>query len=154
MSFESRPGSITGLPDDQLATAAVSLVVSELEWTPDVAPAVMDRISRDAVAYPEHFDRRLAATRPSTPAASGRSARRTLGRLAVFLVILIVIVVLVVFAATADAGAASDVVGAEGARVPNAAMRGTLVVVDVEPGGERPVAAQSARILHVVTEDA
>ena len=67
MTRRPRPGALGGLSDDQLGTIAVSLVVSELRWTPDVAPAVMDRISRDAVAYPEHFDRRAgpAGLRPS-----------------------------------------------------------------------------------------
>lgn len=103
MQVESRPGSLRAMPDDRLGTVAVSVVVSELQWTPDVAPAVMDRIHRDAVAYPEQFDRRGAsapqpAFRPSPP--GGRSARRAVGRLAVFAVILLIIVALVLFAAT------------------------------------------------------
>jgi hypothetical protein len=113
MPVESRPGSLTGMPDDRLGTVAVSLVVSELQWAPDVTPAVMDRISRDAVAYPELFDRRVGPPppRPTEAPPPGRSARRALGRLAVFAVILAVIVVLIVFAATAsgaDATAAAD----------------------------------------------
>ncbi len=114
MSIERHAGSLHGLSDDQLGTAAVSLVVSELHWTPDVAPAVMDRISRDAVAYPEQFDRRPAAAGPPVaPLPTGRSARRTAGRLAVFAVILVIIVGLVLLAATASAvQALPDPVGA------------------------------------------
>jgi hypothetical protein len=107
MRSESRPGSLSGLPDDQLATAAVSLVAAELQWTPDVSPAVMDRISRDAVAYPEQFDRRPAPEGPPPPPAqSSRSAKRTAGRIVVFGVMLAIIVALVLFAATANASAA------------------------------------------------
>ena len=44
MRFErASVGSLTGMSDDQLGTAAVALVVSELKWSPDVAPAVLDR---------------------------------------------------------------------------------------------------------------
>ena len=108
MSIERHPGSISGMADDQLGAAAVSLVIGELQWTPDVAPAVLDRISRDAVAYPEQFDRRLLTPtpRPSTR-PSERSAKRTIGRLAVFGVILVIIVGIVAFAATANASAAN-----------------------------------------------
>ena len=104
MPPEQHPVSASSLRDDQLATAAVSLVISELQWTPDVAPEVMDRISRDAVTYPEQFDRRPVPG-PSAPAAqpAARSAKRTMGRLAVFGVILIVSVALVVMVATSNA---------------------------------------------------
>jgi glucose/arabinose dehydrogenase len=108
MSIESRPGSLSQMPDDRLGTVAVSLVVSEVEWTPDVAPAVMDRISRDAVAYPEQFDRRpLPPATAPPPLPSGRSAKRTVSRLVVFGVILAVIVGFVVFAATANGATAT-----------------------------------------------
>ena len=113
MSFEARPRPLTDLPDDRLGTVAVSLSVSELNWTPDVVPVVMDRISRDAVAYPEQFDRRSLAPPPAVASpAGGRSAKRTIGRLAVFAVILAVVVAIVVFAATAsgtEAAAAGNV---------------------------------------------
>ena len=42
MRIENRPGSLTGLSDDQLGTIAVSLTVSEVRWSPDIAPAVID----------------------------------------------------------------------------------------------------------------
>lgn len=107
MAVQSRPVSLSVMPDDRLGTAAVSVVVSELQWTPDVAPAVMDRISRDAVAYPEQFDRRSLAQNPVAPLpVPARSAKRTAGRLAVFAVVLFIIVALVAFAATVSA--ASD----------------------------------------------
>ncbi|MEA2026205.1 MAG: hypothetical protein U9O18_05900 [Chloroflexota bacterium] len=110
MQAESRPGSLTGMPDDRLGTVAVSLVVSELQWTPDAMPAVMDRISRDAIAYPEQFDRRATPAAPpvATP-PSAPSAKRAVGRLAVFAVILAVIVALVAFAATASGAEATAV---------------------------------------------
>ena len=101
---ENLPGSLSGLPDDQLGTIAVALVVSEVQWSPDVAPAVIDRISRDAVTYPEQFDRRPAPATPlrSSP-PSGRSAGRTVGRLLVFGVMFAVVMALVFIAATASA---------------------------------------------------
>jgi hypothetical protein len=97
------------MADDRLGAVAVSLVVSELHWTPDVAPAVMDRISRDAVAYPEHFDRRPLSPPPYPflPPPSERSAQRTIGRIAVFAVIIAVVVALVVFAASTSGSEAS-----------------------------------------------
>lgn len=103
---ESRPGSLMSMPDEQLATAAVSVVIADLEWTPDVAPAVMDRISRDAVAYPEQFDRRPRPPAQPPGGSQARSAKRTVGRLAVFGVLLLVMVALVLIAATANAVAA------------------------------------------------
>jgi hypothetical protein len=104
-SVERRPGSLSGLTDDQLGTIAVSLVISELRWSPDVAPAVMDRISRDAVAYPEHFDRRPTAGAPlRLPARPGEpSLTRTLGRFAVLAIIVMLVAALVLVAATANA---------------------------------------------------
>ena len=108
MHAESHPGSLTGLSDDRLGTVAVSLVVSDLQWTPDIAPAVMDRISRDAVAYPEQFDRRpRPAAPPRAAAPEPRTAKRTIGRIAVISVILVVVAVLIVVAATANAGHAA-----------------------------------------------
>jgi hypothetical protein len=104
MRTERGPSPLVVLSDDELGTVAVALVVSELQWTPDVAPAVMDRISRDAVAYPEHFDRRpedrdrATIARPNEP-----SARRTITRIAVIGVIVAIVVALVVLAATANA---------------------------------------------------
>jgi glucose/arabinose dehydrogenase len=113
MSMEQRPASLAGLSDDQLGTVSVALATSELQWSPDVAPAVLDRISRDAVAYPEQFDRRSVAPAPRVvPTVSERSAKRAIGRLAVFGVLLVIIVGLVAFAATASARAA-DLEGLE-----------------------------------------
>jgi hypothetical protein len=144
MRAESHPGSLSGMADDQLATIAVSLVVSELQWTPDLAPAVMDRISRDAVAYPEQFDRRppppQGSPAPSAGSSGSRSAKRTVGRVAVFGVILVVIVALVVLAATANAAAADLDVGPAIA-MPIGAIDGTLDAIE-----------QGGRTLHVVME--
>ena len=107
MAVESSPGTLSGMSDDRLGTVAVSVVVSELQWTPDVTPAVMDRISRDAVAYPEQFDRRHSVQGPlAPPSLPDRSAKRTVGRLAVFAIVLLLIAALVAFAATVSA--ASD----------------------------------------------
>jgi hypothetical protein len=110
MRPDGRPAPLGEMPDDRLGTVAISLVVSELEWVPDVAPAVMDRISRDAVAYPEQFDRRQAPPAPTVaPPPSERSAKRAVGRLAVFAVILAVIVALVLIVATASGAEAGAV---------------------------------------------
>jgi glucose/arabinose dehydrogenase len=109
MQAPARPAllPLPPLSDDRLGTAAVSVAISELQWSPDVAPAVLDRIARDAVAYPEQFDRRSAAPGPPRPPTAGtRSARRSVGRLVVFGVILVLIVGLVAYAATASAIAA------------------------------------------------
>ncbi len=120
-----------GMPDDQLGTVAVSLAVAELHWAPDVAPAVMDRISRDAVAYPEHFDRRPPP--PPAPVVlppSERSAKRAIGRLAVFAVILAIVVALVVFAAGGTTGAW----GADATPAPDeSASDGTAASVQPSP---------------------
>jgi len=133
MAVERHAGSLTGLSDDRLGTAAVSIVVGELQWLPDVAPAVMDRVSRDAVAYPDHFDRRpVAPPSPGAPPVE-RSARRTLGRLVVFAVILVVIAGLVFFAATVSA----------------MAEQATLLPIDGIDG-----TLDVRRIVHVVTEAA
>jgi hypothetical protein len=110
MAVESRPGATSTMSDDRLGAVAVALVVAELHWTPDVVPAVMDRISRDAVAYPEHFDRRPGAPPPAPQLPpQARSAKRTVGRLAVFAVILALVVALVVFAATSSGTEAATV---------------------------------------------
>ncbi len=99
-----RSASPGGMSDDQLGMVAVSLVVSELHWTPDVAPAVLDRVARDAVAYPEHFDRRsLAAPPPAPEPPSERTAKRTLARIAVLAVILAAVIGLILVAANASA---------------------------------------------------
>jgi hypothetical protein len=120
MTAQRDPAVPRDLPDDRLGTMAVALSVAELSWIPDVTPAVMDRISRDVVAYPEHFDRRpVAAPATPLPIASGRSAGRTIGRLAVFAVLILVIAGLFFFVATAHAAAASSF-------LPNAAFGGTL----------------------------
>jgi|GEM_PF-2544757 len=134
MAVESRPGSLSGMPDDRLGAVAVALTVSELKLTPDVAPLVMDRIHRDAVAYPEQFDRRSIAPSPPPPEPppSGRSAQRIIGRLAVIGVILAIIVALVVFAASASATAADDL---EGLRVD---------FVEITSGYDRPVLVTAA----------
>lgn len=153
MSVERHPGSISGLSDDQLGTVAVSLVVAELQWSPDVAPAVLDRISRDAVAYPEQFDRRGRAPTPEAPPPPGeRSAKRAVGRLAVFGVLLFIIVGLVAFAATASVSAGDEVATAMAAFLPISANDGTLVSCGVVQSRGLCAVDRGGRILHVVTE--
>ncbi|MFV2064692.1 MAG: sigma factor, partial [Chloroflexota bacterium] len=54
--------------DYQLGAITAAAVVSELPWTPDVAPLVCSRLAREAVAYPEQFARDARET--SVAAAS------------------------------------------------------------------------------------
>jgi hypothetical protein len=89
--------------DDELGSLAVAIAVGELHWTPDVAPAVMDRISRDAVAYPDQFDRRQAPAAEPPPLAEEQSLGRTIRRLMIFGAIAVVVAILVLLAATANA---------------------------------------------------
>ena len=111
MNVERYPGSLSALEDDALGTIAVSLVVSEVKWTPDVAPAVLDRIARDAVTYPDQFDRRpLPPTLPLESGTGARSSRRIIGRLAVFAGLLALLAIAVAIAANSSAarGATPD----------------------------------------------
>jgi hypothetical protein len=126
MAAQRGPAVFRDLPDDRLGAMAVALSVAELSWIPDVTPAVMDRISRDVVAYPEHFDRRpVAAPATPLPVASRRSAGRTIGRLAVFAVLIVVIAGLFFFVATAHAAAASPF-------LPNGAFGVTLDACSID----------------------
>lgn len=160
MSVESRPGSLSGLGDDRLGTVAVSLAVAELSVTPDVMPAVMDRIARDAAAYPEQFDRRLRPPAPPPlPPPSGRSAKRAVGRLAVIGVVVAIVVALVIFAASASAresvtvGAGTDLPAGMVAPVPIGAISGRLVSFGADETGKVFAVEHGSHILHVVTED-
>lgn len=153
MNVERDPGSILGLSDDQLGTVAVSLVVSELEWSPDVAPAVLDRISRDAVAYPEQFDRRPRAPVPqAAPPPGERSAKRAAGRLAVFGLLLFIVVGLVALAATASVSGAGEVATVRAAFLPIGAIDGTLVSCGIDQSHGLCAVDRGGRTLHVVTE--
>jgi glucose/arabinose dehydrogenase len=148
MSVERHPGSISAMDDDRLGSIAVALVVAELQWAPDVAPAVLDRIARDAVAYPEQFDRRMVAPTPRASAQpSERSAKRTIGRLAVFGVILIIILGIVAFAATASASAADlDGLGVEFEEVACCYDQPVLVTHAGDDSGTLYVVEQTGRI--------
>jgi len=135
VNVERHPGSLRGLSDDQLGTIAVSLVLDDVQWTPDVAPVVLDRLSRDAVAYPEHFDRRSEPpTVPVQEAPSERSTSRTLKRVAVFAVLLAVVAGAVVLAANAG--------NARGASPDIDAIR--LELEPVAEGFERPLFVTAA----------
>lgn len=91
------------MSDDRLGSVAVSISVAELQWTPDIAPAVMDRIARDAIAYPEQFDRRPRPPAPApTPPPVRPTASRAVGRLAVMAIVVLVILALVVILAAAS----------------------------------------------------
>lgn len=104
MTAPRPPEPLARLGDDQLGSLAVALVIGELRWTPDVAPAVMDRVSRDAVAYPEHFDRRASVTTGGSELPEEEpSFSRTLRRVVIFGSIALLVAVLVVVAATANA---------------------------------------------------
>jgi RNA polymerase sigma-70 factor, ECF subfamily len=43
------------LSDDALGNVAMAVVMSDLPWTPDVAPFVCQRLAREAHAYPTHL---------------------------------------------------------------------------------------------------
>ncbi len=49
---ESRFASLDG---DRLGSLTMAVVMSELAWTPDVAPVICARLAREAVTYPEHL---------------------------------------------------------------------------------------------------
>jgi hypothetical protein len=105
---DPKPSALLGLGDDQLGTMAISLAVGELQWTPDVAPAVMDRIARDAVTYPEQFDRRPQTPERARAAAPEQpSVGRTVTRIVVIAVVIMLVAGLVVVATTADASIAA-----------------------------------------------
>lgn len=53
----SAPGALTGIEDGQLAAMAAAALAADVLRTPDVAPAVMERLERDLLAYPEQFAR-------------------------------------------------------------------------------------------------
>lgn len=156
MAVEGRPGSLGSMSDDRLGTAAVSLVVSELLWAPDVVPATLDRIHRDAIAYPEQFDRRAVVPPPPPPTPPNtRSVKRTIGRVGVFAVILIIIVGLVLFATTVSGADHANVDESVAATTPGVligAIDGTLVSYDVGEPGALPTVDDGGRILHVVPE--
>lgn len=138
MATVEHHGSLRAMPDDQLGSVAVSLSVAELRWLPDVVPAVIDRVSRDAVAYPEQFDRR---SRPAPPPPvprppSERSAGRTLGRLVVLAVFLVVVAAIVMVMATASGVVAAA--AAETAPTADPAAEGAAATTD--PAGEETAA--------------
>lgn len=56
-----RVGRFASLHDDRLGALTMAVVMSELAWTPDVAPVVCARLAREAVTYPEHL-----ASHPAT----------------------------------------------------------------------------------------
>ena len=50
----SDPG-LASLPPDHLGWLVTATVVGQLPLIPDIAPEVADRLTRDAVTYPEQF---------------------------------------------------------------------------------------------------
>ncbi len=163
MPMGSQPASMSGMSDDRLGTVAVSLSISELQSTPDVAPVAMDRIARDAVAYPEQFDRRpVRPARPLGPPSSQRSAKRTFSRLAVFGILAFIIVALVLFAASATPNAASssairgvvadDPQAGSGARASGQVRVGLLSPRPAQLVGGRYAVEPGGHVLPVATE--
>ncbi len=55
----------------------MAVVVSGLRWTPDVVPAVCERLAREAAAYPEHLAMAVPATGAGTALASADSEAPT-----------------------------------------------------------------------------
>jgi hypothetical protein len=73
-----------------------------------VAPLVLDRISRDAVAYPEQFDRRpRPESREVAARRGGTTMTRTMMRVVVIAIIVVFVAALVVVAATSNASVQS-----------------------------------------------
>ena len=82
------------LSDDQFGSMAMSVVMSELVWTPDVAAIVCDRLARETVAYgmtppvaeptSEHRDARATTPKATAPRSTSRrsSVARALGLVA------------------------------------------------------------------------
>lgn len=65
------------IADDQLGSVTMAAVLSELPWTPDVAPVVCSQLARQGLAYPEQ--RSVAVTAPGLDAGqrpgSGSTSR-------------------------------------------------------------------------------
>jgi len=81
-----RPGRFESLSDDQLGTMTLAVVMSELPWTPDVAPIVCTRLAREAVAYsasslprPRRWPLRSQAALPAKSRAVGETPRHGCG---------------------------------------------------------------------------
>lgn len=157
MSVKSRPGSLSALSDDGLGTIAVSLAVAEVTWTPDVAPAVIDRIARDAVAYPDHFDRR--PIHPGEMPAWRRgeaSAGRSLVRVAILALVaaLVLVVVYVVATTTPAGGGASDAGGLAIGLEPVAdGLDGPIYVTSAGDGSDRLYVIEQAGRIRTVEPD-
>jgi RNA polymerase sigma-70 factor (ECF subfamily) len=91
----ARTARYASLHDARLGTLTMAVVMSELAWTPDVAPVICARLAREVVTYPEHLDSHPApvsnvlaqgsATRPgpdeqaTAVSKSRRSASRGIG---------------------------------------------------------------------------
>ena len=58
-----RVDRLISLRDDQLGSMTMAAVMSQLPWTPDVAPVISARLAREVVAYPEHFASRAPAVK-------------------------------------------------------------------------------------------
>jgi glucose/arabinose dehydrogenase len=134
------------LPDDSLGSLVIATVVSELHWTPDVAPMVVERLARDAVAYPEQ----LARSGPAGPVlrAGGAHATRRgrVGRLLTVAVLAVLVAIIGVAVASGGEafGADADAVSirlepfAEGLADPVSVTNagdGSDVLYVVEQGG-------------------
>ena len=74
-----RADRFASLTDDRLGALTMAVVVSELAWTPDVAPVICARLAREAVTYPEHLDSHPAPV-SNAPARARRHARRQVPR--------------------------------------------------------------------------
>lgn len=157
------------ISDDQLGSMAMAAVLSELQWTPDVAPAVSARLAREALAYPEQRTTSASATmgaagtsttsRPRTSIAAAQAGRGPLrsngGRSSMMTAAVTMLVGLIGLSLVAD-GRAWDVPADLGARLgalfdevgPSAAMdRGGSPVVGSPLGEVELISVDPAAIV-------
>ena len=149
-----RPRAVASLADDELGAATISVVISELEWTPDVAPAVVDRLGRDAVAYPEHLDRRASPAHPPRRGRGGGAPPRALGRLLALgaIVVVVVIVSALLLSQTGALGAAPDPLRIELVPVASGFDQPVLVTGSGDGSGDLYVVEQPGRILVIAPD--
>lgn len=103
------PDGLAGIEDDQLAAMAAAALAADVPGTPDVAPAVMERLERDLLAYPEQFARSPAvANGPLDPRRRHGRKRRGLLLAGLALAVAIALVSMLLLASVSGTGAAQQ----------------------------------------------